>query len=585
MSDGGLTTAGSFTLTVNLTLSEWRMLYFQTTENTGDAADGADPDLDGKTNAEEYLAGTNPTVADVTVDVSITSPAADPVTVSTTGHTLRLAAAITKSGPGTPVLAWSMISGPGSVNFTDTGATFSAPGTYLLQATVTLASAVDTATRTVLVAPPAEFTFRQGENGYNHAATMVRSDNPTWSSGARDQFLAGRNSSTALFRSLLTFDLTAVPDAWEIQQATLDLWTAAETGTAGGTLPSVELRTLTSAFTEGTGISSATANAEITSGANWNRRTDEASTQPWDNPGGHGGTTVLSTLTNAATAPLNEARTFASTTAFVTAAREAVSSNALHLVIRTPDSFETGTTNAFTRIHSDDSATAAMRPRLRLTGTGLNPAPVIDPGTAPSATPGKSVALTGLATGADTTTWSLASSPGSAVFLNSANPATSVTFSAPGSYVLRLSASNAHGETSRTLAIEVIPDPAIFTAWQQLTWPGETNTLITGPDQDPDGDGITNLMEWALHLNATAPDAFKPTFAKSGTTLQYTYTRRKTAPGEVIYQVEWSDTLAAPWTPIVSAQPVSTGATTESVTTTFSAGPSGKRFVRLHISK
>ena len=215
---------------------------------------------------------------------------------------------------------------------------------------------------------------------------------------------------------------------------------------------------------------------------------------------------MLSTLTNAATAPLNEARTFASTTAFVTAARDAVSSNALHLVIRTPDSFETGTTNAFTRIHSDDSATPAMRPRLRLTGAGLNPAPTIDPGIAPSASTGKSVALTGVATGATATIWSLASGPGSAVFVNSSNPATSVTFSAPGSYVLRLSASNVSGETSRTLAIDVIPNAAIFNDWQQLTWPGETNTNITAPDEDPDGDGLSNLLEWALHLNANVPD-------------------------------------------------------------------------------
>ena len=259
--DGALATTGTFTLTVNLTLAEWRMLYFQTTENAGNAADSADPDLDGKTNAEEYLAGTNPIVADVTVDIAITSPAADPVTISTTGHTLRLAASITKSGPGTPALAWSKISGPGSVTFgnpalADTTAVFSAPGTYVLQATATLATASDAATRTVLVAPPAEFTFRQGENGYTHAATMVRGDNPTWNAGARDQFLAGRSSSTALFRSLLSFDLSAVPDAWNVQQATLELWTAGEAGTAGGTIPSVELRTLTSAFTEGTGISS-----------------------------------------------------------------------------------------------------------------------------------------------------------------------------------------------------------------------------------------------------------------------------------------------------------------------------------------
>ena len=142
--------------------------------------------------------------------------------------------------------------------------------------------------------------------------------------------------------------------------------------------------------------------------------------------------------------------------------------------------------------------------------------------------------------------------------------------------MLRLLSSNASGTVSRTLAVTAVSavslDPAIFADWQQLTWPGETNTNIIGPDKDPDGDGLTNFLEWALHLNPTAPGNFNPVFAKSGATLQYTYFRRKTAPGEAVYQVEWSDTLAAPWTPIASDPPVSTGATTESVTTSVPAG-------------
>ena len=39
---------------------QWRSQYFGTTANSGDAADGADPDGDGMTNALEYAAGTHP---------------------------------------------------------------------------------------------------------------------------------------------------------------------------------------------------------------------------------------------------------------------------------------------------------------------------------------------------------------------------------------------------------------------------------------------------------------------------------------------------------------------------------------------
>jgi hypothetical protein len=41
-------------------LQQWRQTNFGTTANTGDAADDADPDGDGMTNAQEFPAGTDP---------------------------------------------------------------------------------------------------------------------------------------------------------------------------------------------------------------------------------------------------------------------------------------------------------------------------------------------------------------------------------------------------------------------------------------------------------------------------------------------------------------------------------------------
>ncbi len=58
-------------------LQQWRQTNFGTTSGTGDAADNADPDGDGMTNAEEFTAGTDPRdagsmfrVSDATVDGS-----------------------------------------------------------------------------------------------------------------------------------------------------------------------------------------------------------------------------------------------------------------------------------------------------------------------------------------------------------------------------------------------------------------------------------------------------------------------------------------------------------------------------------
>src|SRR6185503_13416138 len=41
-------------------LEDWRMTHFGTTQNTGSAADNADPDGDGSINISEFVAGTNP---------------------------------------------------------------------------------------------------------------------------------------------------------------------------------------------------------------------------------------------------------------------------------------------------------------------------------------------------------------------------------------------------------------------------------------------------------------------------------------------------------------------------------------------
>jgi len=52
--------AGTLNLTVMTVQENWRLTYFGTTANTGNAADNADPDGDGWTNAQEFASGTDP---------------------------------------------------------------------------------------------------------------------------------------------------------------------------------------------------------------------------------------------------------------------------------------------------------------------------------------------------------------------------------------------------------------------------------------------------------------------------------------------------------------------------------------------
>jgi autotransporter-associated beta strand protein len=128
-------------------------------------------------------------------------------------------------------------------------------------------------------------------------------------------------------------------------------------------------------------------------------------------------------------------------------------------------------------------------------------------------------------------------------------------------------------------------DPGIFTDWQALVWPGTTDPETIGLDADPDGDGRNNLLEWALNLDPQLPDVFTPTFILSGGTIETTYTRRKVAPGEASYQVEWSDTLADDWSNanVLTDPPVSLWSAGESVRSTLPAGAGGERFVRVKV--
>lgn len=134
---------------------------------------------------------------------------------------------------------------------------------------------------------------------------------------------------------------------------------------------------------------------------------------------------------------------------------------------------------------------------------------------------------------------------------------------------------------------DIPPDPAVFHDWQHIIWPGTSDLAISGPDRDPDHDGIANLLEWALHLDPTAPDNFQPALQPGATEIGFTYTRRKTAPGEAEFLVEWSDTLGNGWTTagVVTAPALSIDATSESVEATIPAGTSGRRFIRVRVSR
>src|SRR5581483_9806687 len=129
-------------------------------------------------------------------------------------------------------------------------------------------------------------------------------------------------------------------------------------------------------------------------------------------------------------------------------------------------------------------------------------APTISSGSAPAATSGTAVSLNGSVTSESGAVlgnlWSKTSGPGSATFTSGTSAATGVTFSRAGSYVMRLSGSNASAESFAELTVNVSANPNIYDDWIGSAYAGMSDSAVIGATADPDRDGINNLTEWAL---------------------------------------------------------------------------------------
>jgi hypothetical protein len=460
-----------------------------------------------------------------------------------------------------------------------TSASFSASGTYVIQVAATNAAGTTVDQISVGVAAPTTLPLHQGLDGYPHTATIIRADQTSWNAGARDQLLVGRSGGA--FRSVFSFPLTPLAANADITGVSLELRTSAG---GSGTIGNLELRRLTATPEEGSGISDGSnPNTGSGTGTTWLTRT--GGSQPadlWTAPGGDFENSLLSTRDGFDATVSDRVFSLPDSPAFTAAARSAHAANQPLEFILT--STNEATSIAYARIASDDHPDPSMRPRLNLTFVG-NRLPQIQL-TPLSSMSGIPSPLDAVVTGEADIIWDMISGPGAAVLENPSNPHTTATFDAPGVYQIRISATGLLGTVSRTLEATVDPNPAFFSQWRQITWPGVEETSITGPNQDSDGDGLSNLLEWALHLDPSAPDRMIQEFTHGPASFEYTYTRRITAPGEAVYQIEWSDTMAGGWSTagVIEHPPVFLTATSESVRVSVPATPAGRRFARLKVT-
>jgi hypothetical protein len=85
-----------------------------------------------------------------------------------------------------------------------------------------------------------------------------------------------------------------------------------------------------------------------------------------------------------------------------------------------------------------------------------------------------------------------------------------------------------------------------YSLWRETAFSiaQRSNAAVSGPDADPDGDGLGNLFEYGLGSNPFEADAdLVPTSELAGGVLRFDY-KRPITTHDLVYRVEWSDTLA-----------------------------------------
>lgn len=121
-------------------------------------------------------------------------------------------------------------------------------------------------------------------------------------------------------------------------------------------------------------------------------------------------------------------------------------------------------------------------------------------------------------------------------------------------------------------------------------WAGSHYLTINGTGaetDDPDKDGVVNLLEYATGQNPAFSKPLSTPLARTAGNLEFHYPRSVSAVNAgTTFIVEWSDGLgSSSWsTTGVTQQVLSDNGTQQQVKATIPAGSGGKRFVRLRVN-
>ena len=177
----------------------------------------------------------------------------------------------------------------------------------------------------------------------------------------------------------------------------------------------------------------------------------------------------------------------------------------------------------------------------------FTPIPVVNAGANQVITlPVTSATLAGSATNSNDSivayNWTKVSG-GSANIPAPSSAATTVTGMAEGTYVFRLTATNSRGASSTGDVTVTVRAAASYAAWTSLNGLSGAAAM---PYADPDGNGVGNLVEYALGIpHGTRVTSALPTPRRNGDTMSLTYRKLQ---DDITYLPEWSDDLTY-WSP------------------------------------
>ena len=136
------------------------------------------------------------------------------------------------------------------------------------------------------------------------------------------------------------------------------------------------------------------------------------------------------------------------------------------------------------------------------------------------------------------------------------NPSSTINVQPQKTYHFRLRLTDSYGNPF-TGADATFTTPSAVEAWRQQHFGSTANSGNAADDANPAGDGITNLMKYALWMNPAQPGTQPPAVVTevSGTRYLGMNFPRNPYADDMLYEVQATDSPLGPWTTVMSITP------------------------------